>query len=165
MRRILTGLVLMLVALPASAQSNRNEGEKGNAISPETIEALTTDYFSRGNAYYDKGLYDQAIADYTKAIEWSPVNADVYFNRGVAYSQERLYDQAIADFTKVIALKPDDANVYNQRAWNYHLKGEDAKGLPDANKAVALAPNDTANIETRAEIYEKLRQRDNAIAD
>ena len=70
-------------------------------------------------------------------------------------SQERFYDQAIADFTKVIALKPDDANVYNQRAWNYHLKGEDAKGLSDANKAIALAPNDTANIETRAEIYER----------
>ena len=44
------------------------------------------------------------------------------------------------------------------------MKGEDAKGLADIEKAVALVPNDAAYIETRAEILEKLGQRDKAIA-
>jgi tetratricopeptide (TPR) repeat protein len=89
MRGFLTGLVLMLAALPASGQSKRDEDENSNAISQETLEALTTDYFSRGNAYYDKGFYDQAIADYTKAIKFLPVNADVYFNLEYAFPNER----------------------------------------------------------------------------
>jgi Flp pilus assembly protein TadD len=45
------------------------------------------------------------------------------------------------------------------------LAGRDAEGLPDANQAVSLAPNDAGTIETGAEIFEKLGQRDKAIAD
>jgi predicted TPR repeat methyltransferase len=37
--------------------------------------------------------------------------------------------------------------------------------LTDANQAVALAPKDANSIGTRAEIHEKLGQRDNVIAD
>jgi Flp pilus assembly protein TadD len=43
--------------------------------------------------------------------------------------------------------------------------GVTAQGLPDAIRAVALAPKDANSYETRAEIYEKLGQRDKAIAD
>jgi tetratricopeptide (TPR) repeat protein len=65
----------------------------------------------------------------------------------------------------LIQLKPNDAIGYNNRAWNYHLAGRDAEGLSDANQAVSLAPNDAGTIETRAEIFEKLGQRDKAIVD
>jgi Flp pilus assembly protein TadD len=51
------------------------------------------------------------------------------------------------------------------RAWNYHLAGQDTEGLSDANRAIALAPKNASFIETRAEIYEKLGQQDNAIAE
>jgi hypothetical protein len=68
-------------------------------------------------------------------------------------------------YTQAIALKPDYAKAYNNRGWAYHLKGEDANGLPDAERAVALAPKQANHLGTRAEIYEKLGQRDKAIAD
>jgi len=48
------------------------------------------------------------------------------------------------------------------------MKGEDAKGLADIadiEKAIALVANDAAYIETRAEILEKLGEREKAIAD
>jgi Flp pilus assembly protein TadD len=45
------------------------------------------------------------------------------------------------------------------------LKGEDAFGLPDAEKAITLEPKQAAFLETRAEIYEKLGRRADAIAD
>ena len=38
-------------------------------------------------------------------------------------------------------------------------------GTLRVNQAVSLAPNDAGTIETRAEIFEKLEQRDKAIAD
>jgi tetratricopeptide (TPR) repeat protein len=38
-----------------------------------------------GLAYYDKKSHDQAIADYTKAIELDP-DAISYFRRGLAYT-------------------------------------------------------------------------------
>jgi Tfp pilus assembly protein PilF len=45
------------------------------------------------------------------------------------------------------------------------LAGQDSRGLLDADQAVALSPNLAGVIETRAEIHEKLGQREKAIAD
>jgi tetratricopeptide (TPR) repeat protein len=74
------------------------------------------------------------------------------------------YDNAIKDFTRAINDHPR-VSYFNNRAWAYHLKGEDAKGLSDAKKAVTMTPDNADFIETRAEIYEKLNQNDEAIAD
>jgi tetratricopeptide (TPR) repeat protein len=116
----------------------------------------------------------QEIAACTNIIE-SPAtkssDLDSYYNnRAIAYMRLNQYDTAIADFTQAIARHPPEASYkddlyYIDRAWAYHLKGEDAKALPDADKAIAMTPDDPDYIETRAEIYEQLGQRDQAIAD
>ena len=71
----------------------------------------------------------------------------------------------MADTTKAPELRPANAAAYNNRAWALHLKGEDALALPDAEKAVTLAPSSVPPLETRAEIYEKLGRRRDAVAD
>ena len=43
------------------------------------------DYTKRGIAFYHSGDLEQAIADFTKAIELDPDDAKAYNNRGVAY--------------------------------------------------------------------------------
>jgi tetratricopeptide (TPR) repeat protein len=183
MRRILIGMALMLVTLPASAQVSTEEwnqcwvagttipADKRIDYCTQLIESggvptanMAALYSNRAIAYSDSGLYDQAIADYNKAISLDPKNARYFFDRGEAYRKSRLYDKAIADYSHAIALNPNYDSAYNNRASVYDTKGDGAKGLPDADKAIALAP--TANhFGTRALIYEKLGQRDKAIAD
>ena len=55
------------------------------------------------------------LADYTKAIELNPNNAEVYYNRGGVYRGKGDYDCALADYTKAIELNPNDAEIYNNR--------------------------------------------------
>jgi Tfp pilus assembly protein PilF len=55
--------------------------------------------------------------------------------------------------------------AYNDRAWAYHTLGKNQDALRDVNMALLLAPKNAAVIETRAEIYEKLKERDKAIVD
>jgi serine/threonine protein kinase len=43
-------------------------------------------YARRGNAYRHSGNADQAIADYTKSLEYVPDSPKVYYFRGVAYA-------------------------------------------------------------------------------
>ncbi|MDY7006729.1 MAG: tetratricopeptide repeat protein [Cyanobacteriota bacterium] len=44
-------------------------------------------YFRRGLGRYDRGEYEQAIADYNQAIRLNPKYADPYYNRGLIYNQ------------------------------------------------------------------------------
>jgi len=122
-------------------------------------------YFGRGLAYENEGLYDKAIADYTKVIQLKAGNADAYNNRANAYAYKGAYTKALADYAKALQLKPGFAASYNGRAWTYHLMGNDAKALADANKSISLVASDANAYETRGEIYEKLGQREKAIAD
>ncbi len=74
-------------------------------------------------------------------------------------------DAAIQGCTDMLERRPASAAAYNNRAWALHLKGEDALALPDAEKAVTLAPSSAPSLETRAEIYEQLGRRDDALDD
>jgi tetratricopeptide (TPR) repeat protein len=52
-------------------------------------------------------LYDQAIADYTKAIELKPDYAQAYTNRGLENEKLGQRDKAIADYHQALSLAPD----------------------------------------------------------
>ena len=145
MRGLLLLLALTMVALPAAARTRAQEYAQCIQDDPDTSISGCTVLIRSGH-------------------ETRAQLASDYYNRGLAYDDKGLYDLAIADDTRAIAFRPRYAAAYNNRAWAYHGKGEDAKGLPDAEKAVAWE-RISNNLETRAEIYEKLGRRDAAIAD
>ena len=161
MRRILIGLVCVLVTLPAWAQSSMEE-RKEQQIKADKARVENWAYCTGD----DPDLRIKGCTAIIQAGSESMTSlAIAYNNRGIAYNGKRDYDMAIADYTHVMALAPDNADAFINRAWAYHLKGDDTKALPDANKAVELAPRNAGIVETRAEIYEKLGQRDRAMAD
>ncbi|MEW6620186.1 MAG: tetratricopeptide repeat protein, partial [bacterium] len=52
---------------------------------PEKPSTVLTalDYLLRGNSWYDKNLYNQAISDYNRALEINPRLAEAYCGRGL----------------------------------------------------------------------------------
>ena len=61
---------------------------------------IPREYNDQGVFYQKKGLYDQAIAEYTRAIGADPRYALAYYNRGRAYFEKEQYDRALADYDK-----------------------------------------------------------------
>src|SRR5437868_11289337 len=55
-------------------------------------------YNNRGNAWVTKGLLDNAISDFTAAIQRDPNYVEAYRNRGLALHRSGEYDRALADF-------------------------------------------------------------------
>jgi len=51
-------------------------------------------------SYKNKGEYDLAIADYTKALVLDPKHVDAYNNRGAAYDGKKEYDFSIEDYNE-----------------------------------------------------------------
>ena len=70
-------------------------------------------YQTRGEVYAEIWKYDQAIADFNKAIELNHGYINLaYYKRGKVYDDLGKYDQAIADYTKAIELQPKTDSWY-----------------------------------------------------
>ncbi len=70
----------------------------------ETASDRAIAYYIRGGAYQGRGDSEDAIADYTKAIEINPRYADAYAGRGIVYQAKGETDSAISDYTKAIEI-------------------------------------------------------------
>jgi len=68
--------------------------------------AFAVAYALRGDAYKNKGEFDHAIVDFTKAIKLNPELVFAYNNRGHTYEMKGDKEQAIADFRKALAIDP-----------------------------------------------------------
>src|SRR3981189_1294491 len=96
--------------------------KKGNysKVVADTTEAprLKPDqalYNMRGSAYYDKGEYDIAIADFNDALRIGPPSGTIFHNRGNAWRSKGDYARAIADYDEAIRLTPNEAYSYQNR--------------------------------------------------
>ena len=81
-------------------------------------------YLQRGNAWFAKGDYDSAIADYGEAINRSPKFVDAYQNRGRAFFKPGDFDRADKDFSEAIRLNPKSTQAFNDRGLSLYNKGE-----------------------------------------
>jgi tetratricopeptide (TPR) repeat protein len=103
----------------------------GLALGDESEDA----YLGKGINSFQKGQFDQATADFTKALEINPGNFKAHYHRGLAYYAKGQLDQAIADFTKASELNPGFAEAYLSLAKAFY----DRKSYDQAWENVNLA--------------------------
>jgi tetratricopeptide (TPR) repeat protein len=96
-----------------------------------------------GDVDVSMGNYDEAIKDYTKAINYKPGDPDGYIGRAYVYQKMGAYQLAIEDYTKAIKLVPDDSNLYFARGSAFELLGNNDQSVRDYQRAAALG-NDKA---------------------
>ena len=134
---------------------------QGESLEPGNIPESAEIYYGRGNAYYDEGKFDSAIAEYTSAITLKRDYAEAYYGRGIAYYDEGKFDRVICDFDKVIELKSDSggANRYCYRGFALLHKGEWDKAKADLTVAkdsgVDIIASFQNNYENVADFEEK----------
>lgn len=105
----------------------------------DTNPAIAECYFYRGIAHGNKGEWDIAINDYTKAIELDKkVAVFAYNNRGLAYEKKGQLDLAIEDYSQIVQLHPKFGMAYDNRGHAYERKGQKDLALKDLRKAAQL---------------------------
>jgi eukaryotic-like serine/threonine-protein kinase len=112
-----------------------------------------------------RGSLEEAVAEYSKAIELDPKSFAAWTSRGEAYRELQQYDKALADFSKAIELEPSNAWVWHERGWTYRETQQYDKALADLNKAIELDPKDLAAWVNRGAAHRALKQYDKALAD
>ena len=116
------------------------------------------DFFQSGLTAFRAANYEDAIADFTEAINLEPSYSQAYFNRAMTKQQLYLQEEAVEDFIRAAeiyrfkkrfskaitsynkALKIDDRSIpaYLGRAELYLAKGEEIAALADYDKVVRV---------------------------
>lgn len=108
---------------------------------PTAEELNAEQYFVSASEKHQKGEFDSAIADYTKAIQLQPDYPYAYNDRGAARASRGDLDGAIADYNKAIQLKPDIAYAYNNRGIVRVSRGDLDGAIADYTQAIQLQPD------------------------
>ena len=148
------------------ALQEMNEAELHEEEQREKAQTLTVwDYIRRGNRAYDEGRQQDAMKEYSKAIEIYPENVGVYIGRGNIYDDLGQYEKAIKDFDKAIELDPNYTIAYYNRGNEYKKLGEHEKAIKDYDKAIELDSNHEKAYNNRGIVYKKLGQHEKAMKD
>lgn len=95
-------------------------------------------YTNRGCAFCKKKQYEQALANFNRAIQLDPTLAIAYYNRGNTYDQLNKYEEALSDYEKAIQYNPNFMPAYFNMAVLLRKLGRLGDTLPYLEKAAQL---------------------------
>jgi len=119
----------------------------------------------RADVAHAEKRYDDALADYDRAIELAPGMAEAWSNRGMFHRLRGNLVRARADLDRAIELAPSHAPMHYNRALIRQLEGDLAGAISDLDVAVGLDPSLAMAWSARGHVKEALGRREEAERD
>lgn len=120
---------------------------------------------NKGQLFSVLGRHEEALAEYTAAIDADPGYPDYYLDRGNLLHRLGRLDEAEADYESAMRVSPPFPEPHYNRAEVRFARGDLAGALADLDYAIELDPGFTAAYVNRAGLLAALGQLDRARAD
>lgn len=148
--RYLDSLALLVKAYDATStrQFNRALALYTRVIRAANLSSnhLSNAHRGRGDVYFEKGLFKDAIKDYEHALALNPHNAAAFANRGNVRAHQGSFSVAMEDLNTAILLNPHDAVAFQTRGNIYFYLGEFEKASTDFQRSLDLEPADLFSV-------------------
>ncbi len=155
-----SGLMLVLLLVTAKSPSPVGKVSQDLGDRPTNADA----YFQRGKIRSASNNFQDALADFNRAIELQPT-ADSYNERGQVRNSLKDFQGAVADFDKAVEINPSLADAYYYRASAHSDLGNTDRALTDLNKAISLDQNNSLALIARGRLFLKQGNQTQALAD
>jgi tetratricopeptide (TPR) repeat protein len=99
-----------------------------------------------GVLYYTKGLYEEAVEAFTKALDLDPKMQVAQRNLEVAYFNTGYYDSRVAELRERLRHKPDDREARWELGRAFALLGQPEDAIPEFQALLALRPGDVGTM-------------------
>ena len=127
-------LLLGLLAVPTSAQEPASQPE------PTEEQAQALEHFDQGFRLMQQGLYDEALAEYRKAVELFPTLGVAYAEMAVVLAMKEQWAEADAMLEKAFSLDGNNPGVWVTAGTVHSMKGDTAEAIEDYERAISLNP-------------------------
>jgi len=144
---------------PNNTKSNTNTSNSKNTDRDAEY------FYSQGLQKAQNRHYDQAIKDYSQAIDINQNYADAYNRRGLCYYKLWQPSEAIKDFTKALYLNSNIPDAYYNRGMAKFDLGYPHSAIEDYTQALKLKYNYGQAYYGRGVTYADLNNKKAAIAD
>jgi tetratricopeptide (TPR) repeat protein len=101
---------------------------------------LLPGHLKQGLEHFHHQNYDAAIAEYTKALEIDPENAEAFDRRGHVYFQKGDLDHALPDFNQALTFNPRSADAFLHRGLVHMARGYHDLAVVDLNTSLDIQP-------------------------
>jgi tetratricopeptide (TPR) repeat protein len=108
-------------------------------------DKLAAFYYNRGCAYYETGLYKEAIGCFNKSLKLSPAVSKIHYSLANVYSADKQAERALEEYKKAIQLDRYFLFSYAALTEEYLRKG-------DYQEAIAMLKEAETNLPTNQEI-------------
>lgn len=136
-------------------------------------------FAGRGEAYYNKGMYDEAKKDASEAIKLQPDNTTArdllnktnaekgkqWFTQGKTSVEKGDFNSAIKKFTKAVESNPNDGAAYEERGEIFLMKRMYDEAIRDFSEAIKIDPKSAFAYYKRGNAFSKKQYYDRAIDD
>jgi tetratricopeptide (TPR) repeat protein len=168
-------LVLAVTALFSAATVSRNAIWKDDETFYRDIVKKSPQsammHVNLGWTYYQAGRFDDALAEYTVAMNLKPGLAEPHNNAGLIYEQRNQIFDAIREYQTALALQPDYEEAHNNLGNAYLRINAVDDAIREYHAALDLSPRFTAAHYNLANAYaetgrfpEAVREYQEAIA-
>jgi hypothetical protein len=106
-------------------------------INPNLAEAWS----NKGVALKELKRFDEAIAQYDKALSLKPDYHEAWTNKGVTLHELKRFDEAIAQYDKALSLKPDYHEAWTNKGVTLHELKRFDEAIAQYDKALSLKPD------------------------
>jgi len=117
---------------------------------PEYVQSII--YMHRGMAFFAESNYDQALKDFSRALELNQENQRIFYYRGMAHQMLQSYREALDDLNQCLQLNPYQFDALYSRAQVHFDLGDYTKALADCEQALNIEPRKASQVEKFREL-------------
>ncbi len=130
------------------------------------VQAQTArQYFRAGEDFTKANNYQDAIVQYTRAIELDPDYDKAYVNRALAYSRTGEHKNAAEDYDRALVFDDKNEELYYFSGKEWHEAGNLQFALVKLTTAINNKKNFLEAYQARYHVYMDLEQYDKALED
>ncbi|MBM4056497.1 MAG: tetratricopeptide repeat protein [Planctomycetes bacterium] len=119
-----------------------------------------------GKEYYEKGLLDKAIEEYTialsKASEVRYAYPIAHYNLGIAYDEKGMYDASIQAYRNALRIEPKNGDTHNNLAITLFKDGQVDLAIEEFRAAITQDSDNPTYHDNLAKLYDKINMPNEA---